>query len=49
MLFSGYEHDLYYRDMQRLAAIARENGNKDVFFMLPADSCYASDGYPAQG
>ena len=46
MLFSGYEHDLYYRDMQRLAAIARENGNKDVFFMLPADSCYASDGYP---
>ena len=45
-LFSGFQHDPYFKDMQRLVKIAQENGNEDIFFMLPASSFFASDGYP---
>lgn len=44
-LFSSYKDDLYFKDVKRLVQMARDNGNKDVYYLLTTKPLFSRDGY----
>lgn len=44
-LFKGFQDDQYFKDLQYLVEIMRENRNQDTFFLLTSSPLFSRDGY----
>ena len=44
-VLTSFTEDRYFKDLQRLVEIARENGNQDIFYLLTSKPFFSRDGY----
>ncbi len=44
-LFTSFQDDRYLNDLKYLVNIAQDNGNRDIFYLMPSPRAFSREGY----